>query len=81
MNIHTMASLWKTPVDKPVENVENFELSTGIFSTADFHTSVEFLHTAVHMASRSFREGKLRHRAQKVNPAKILSEKFTKCKI
>jgi len=36
MNIHTMASLWKTPVDKPVENVENFELSTGIFLHSGF---------------------------------------------
>jgi len=30
MNIHRKTILWKTPVDKPVENVENSELSTGI---------------------------------------------------
>ena len=30
MNIHNDPFLWKTPVDKTVENVENFELSTGI---------------------------------------------------
>ncbi len=30
MNIHNGPFLWKTPVDKTVENVENFELSTGI---------------------------------------------------
>jgi len=30
MNIHSDPSLWKTPVEKPVENVENSELSTGI---------------------------------------------------
>ena len=30
MNIHNPHSLWKTPVDKPVENVENSEFSTGI---------------------------------------------------
>ncbi|MCI6935781.1 MAG: hypothetical protein MR762_03855 [Clostridiales bacterium] len=30
MNIHNLPFLWKTPVDKHVENVENFELSTGI---------------------------------------------------
>jgi len=30
MNIHSKAFLWKTPVEKPVENVENYELSTGI---------------------------------------------------
>ena len=30
MNIHNPSPLWKTPVDKTVENVENFELSTGI---------------------------------------------------
>jgi len=30
MNIHSMARLWKTPVEKPVESVENYELSTGI---------------------------------------------------
>ena len=30
MNIHRGISLWKTPVDKPVENVEKWEFSTGI---------------------------------------------------
>jgi len=30
MNIHSMGSLWKSPVEKSVENVENYELSTGI---------------------------------------------------
>jgi len=30
MNIHSTPCLWKTPVEKPVENVENYELSTGI---------------------------------------------------
>ena len=30
MNIHNPSPLWKTPVDKPVKNVENSELSTGI---------------------------------------------------
>ena len=30
MNIHNPHGLWKTPVEKPVENVENYELSTGI---------------------------------------------------
>jgi hypothetical protein len=30
MNIHSPAFLWITPVEKPVENVENYELSTGI---------------------------------------------------
>ena len=30
MNIHSAVNLWITPVEKPVENVENYELSTGI---------------------------------------------------
>ena len=30
MNIHSPGRLWKTPVDKSVDNVENCELSTGI---------------------------------------------------
>jgi hypothetical protein len=30
MNIHSMFSLWITVVEKPVDNVENYELSTGI---------------------------------------------------
>ena len=30
LHIHTLPKLWKTPVEKPVENVENFEFSTGI---------------------------------------------------
>ena len=30
MNIHTSPSLWKTLVENSVENVENYELSTGI---------------------------------------------------
>jgi len=30
MNIHSLPSLWKTPVEKSVDNVENYELSTGI---------------------------------------------------
>ena len=30
MNIHSPGHLWKTPVDKVVDNVENCELSTGI---------------------------------------------------
>ena len=30
VNIHSFIILWKTPVEKPVENVENSELSTGI---------------------------------------------------
>jgi len=30
MNIHNPSCLWITPVEKPVENVENYELSTGI---------------------------------------------------
>ena len=30
MNIHRPDSLWITLVEKPVENVENYELSTGI---------------------------------------------------
>ena len=30
MNIHNPHPLWKTPVEKSVENVENSELSTGI---------------------------------------------------
>ena len=30
MNIHTLLPLWKTPVENPVENVENCDLSTGI---------------------------------------------------
>jgi len=36
VNIHTTASLWKTLVEKPVENVENFELSTGILLRSGF---------------------------------------------
>ncbi len=30
MHIHSMSVLWITPVEKSVENVENYELSTGI---------------------------------------------------
>ena len=30
LHIHNRPPLWKTPVEKPVENVENSELSTGI---------------------------------------------------
>jgi len=30
LNIHKLPLLWKTLVENPVENVENFELSTGI---------------------------------------------------
>ena len=30
MNIHRLPELWKSPVDKLVDNVENCELSTGI---------------------------------------------------
>jgi len=30
LHIHSPGSLWKTLVDKLVDNVENFELSTGI---------------------------------------------------
>jgi len=30
MNIHNIGHLWKSPVEKSVENVENYELSTGI---------------------------------------------------
>ena len=30
LDIHSPLPLWKTLVDKPVENVENSELSTGI---------------------------------------------------
>ena len=30
VNIHSSLSLWKTPVEKLVDNVENCELSTGI---------------------------------------------------
>ena len=30
MNIHSAACLWKTLVEKSVENVENYELSTDI---------------------------------------------------
>jgi hypothetical protein len=30
MNIHRIASLWITPVEKSVENVENYGLSTVI---------------------------------------------------
>ena len=30
LNIHIPLHLWKTPVEKPVEIVENYELSTGI---------------------------------------------------
>jgi hypothetical protein len=30
VNIHSMFFLWITPVEKPVENVENYGLSTGI---------------------------------------------------
>lgn len=29
---HRDLGLWKTPVEKPVENVENFDFSTAIFS-------------------------------------------------
>ena len=35
MNIHRAAVLWKTPVEKPVENVENSELSTGILMVSE----------------------------------------------
>ena len=30
VNIHSSLSLWKTPVEKLVDNVENCEISTGI---------------------------------------------------
>jgi len=30
VDIHSPVSLWITPVDKTVDNVENSELSTGI---------------------------------------------------
>ena len=30
MNIHRITTLWKTPVEKSVENVENYGLSTVI---------------------------------------------------
>jgi len=36
MNIHNPHPLWKTPVEKPVENVENSELSTGILPLSGF---------------------------------------------
>ena len=32
LHIHSMPRLWKTPVEKPVEIVENSELSTGFFA-------------------------------------------------
>ena len=32
LNIHSTPCLWKTPVEKPVEIVENSELSTGFFA-------------------------------------------------
>ena len=35
---HSPKRLWKTPVEKPVENVENFRLSTGILLLSDFLT-------------------------------------------
>ena len=37
MNIHNPHFLWITPVDKDVENVENYELSTGISVFSKFH--------------------------------------------
>ena len=39
MNIHTPSELWKTPVEKTVENVENYELSTGISPLSNFPPS------------------------------------------
>ena len=34
MNIHSPSDLWKTPVDKLVDSVENSELSTAILLSA-----------------------------------------------
>lgn len=31
MHIHRESTLWKRAVEKPVENVENYEFSTGIW--------------------------------------------------
>ena len=39
MNIHNPHSLWKTPVENTVENVENYDLSTGISVLWFFHTA------------------------------------------
>ena len=39
MNIHRLGILWITPVEKPVENVENYELSTGISALSLFAAS------------------------------------------
>ncbi len=34
MNIHNQTRLWKTFVEKPVDNVENLGFSTDIFSVS-----------------------------------------------
>ena len=39
MNIHNPHSLWKTLVDNSVENVENYEFSTGISLLCKFFTT------------------------------------------
>jgi len=39
MNIHNPHSLWKTLVDNSVENVENYEFSTGISFLSDTVTA------------------------------------------
>ena len=44
MNIHSVACLWTTPVEKSVENVEKYQFSTGIrrfclWRTLAYHTA------------------------------------------
>ena len=48
-NIHRIPGMWITPVDKAVDNVENFDLSTGIPAIHPLFTIQKPLHISMHI--------------------------------
>lgn len=58
-----MPRLWKTPVEKPVEIVENSELSTGFFALFFFLLFLwKSLHISMHIPFSAQKRDVLRHR-------------------
>ena len=48
LHIHNRFSLWKTPVEKPVENVEKYSISTAISGFSPLPESVNGVHILLH---------------------------------
>jgi hypothetical protein len=76
VDIHRPPCLWKSLVDKVVDNVENSQLSTGILIFSISSHSPHTMHTLMHKQRFSRRDDALRYRLSRKTVCQNRAEKL-----